>query len=71
MINISLMVVPGTGHSMPSVSEGTTLGQFVFMHNLHDRSIIVNGQTVAPSDYAEFVLRDGHEVFAGIAVKGA
>lgn len=70
-MEITLIVIPGSGAKTLTYPAGTSLETLVSQYNLQDRNIVVDGTGVAKSDYASFTLRDSMEVFATSAVKGA
>ena len=70
MSTITLIVIPGPGARTVTLDNTTTVAQLVSSENLHGRDIIVNGQGVPATDYNNFTLSSGMEVFATGSVKG-
>lgn len=69
-MNITLIVVPGTGVRNVTLSENATVENLIQQENLHGRDIIVNGSSVLPSVYQTTVIAEGNEIFATGSVKG-
>ena len=69
-MNITLIVVPGTGARVVSIADGSTIEQLVQQENLHGRDIIVNGNSVLPATYQTTFVTPNSEVFATGSVKG-
>jgi len=67
---VTLVLVPGPGASSVEVADGTTLAQFAADHGLNGRQLIVDGEGVAPDDWATITLDGATEIFATGAVKG-
>jgi sulfur carrier protein ThiS len=71
MRHIGLMVTPGTGYRSVEVSETMSLADLVSQENLFGRTIVVDGEGVAPDAYSGTSLDGVTEVWATGAVKGA
>tara|TARA_S200000501_G_C20743440_1_gene708382 strand:- start:297 stop:803 length:507 start_codon:yes stop_codon:yes gene_type:complete len=69
-MNITLIVVPGTGARVVSLAEGSTVEQLIQQENLHGRDIIINGNSVLPATYQNTAVTANSEVFATGSVKG-
>jgi len=67
---VTLVQVPGPGASSVQVTEGTTVAQFVANNNLSGKTIIVDGEGIAPENYGAVRLDAATEIFATQAVKG-
>jgi len=70
MNNITLIVIPGPGAKTLTLDSNTTVQQLVNSENLSNRDIIINGQGILPSDYANTTIPENAEVFATGSVKG-
>ena len=70
MSTITLIVIPGPGARTVTLNDSTTVAQLISSENLHGRDIIVNGQGIPATDYGNFTLSSGMEVFATGSVKG-
>lgn len=68
---IGLMVVPGNGYDTVEVADGTTVADLVQKHNLHGRTISLDGTAVDPSDYSTKTLDGVGEIWAQGGAKGA
>ena len=71
MNTIGLMVTPGVGYSEVEVTSNTTVADLVSKHNLHGRTITLDGREVAPDDYSSTTLADVDDVWATGGAKGA
>ena len=69
-MEITLIVVPGTGARIVSLTEGSTVEQLIQQENLHGRDIIIDGASVLPQTYQSTVVPASSEVFATGSVKG-
>ena len=69
-MNITLIVVPGTGVRNVSLNANATVETLIQQENLHGRDIIINGAAVLPSAYQTTVITEGNEIFATGSVKG-
>ena len=69
-MNITLIVVPGTGARIVDIPVTTTVEALISQENLHGRDIIINGTSVLPSAYQTTNIPRDSEVFATGSVKG-
>ena len=67
---VTLVQVPGPGASSVEISDDTTVAQFVADNNLSGKTIIVDGEGIAPENYGSMTLNSATEIFATAAVKG-
>ncbi|MAH45915.1 hypothetical protein CMI37_08790 [Candidatus Pacearchaeota archaeon] len=70
MINITLVIIPGSGARTLSVDNNTTVAQLICANNLHGRDIIINGVGIATNTYETKMIPADAEVFATGSVKG-
>jgi|14BtaG_2_1085337.scaffolds.fasta_scaffold00028_16 sulfur carrier protein ThiS len=67
---ISLILLPGSGQADVSLPEGSTLADLVRLKNLTGRQLVLMGESIPASRYADTVLVSGQEVGAIGASKG-
>jgi hypothetical protein len=70
MINITLIIIPGSGARALTLSPGSTIANLVCEHNLHGRDIIINGAGIPAAQWDSTVVPQNAEVFATGSVKG-
>lgn len=70
MSTITLIVIPGSGARTLTIDEGTTVATLVSQQNLHGREIIINGEGILPTAWANTTIPANSEVFATGSVKG-
>ena len=70
MINITLIIIPGSGARQVSVDANSTIADLVSNENLHGRDIIVNGAGVPAALWGATQITSNAEIFATGSVKG-
>ena len=70
-MNITLVIIPGSGMDSLTLNSGTTVSQLIAARDLQGRGITIDGRTIKAEQYDTTVLQDGMEVFATANVKGA
>ena len=68
---IGIMVTPGKGYYQHEVSDDMTVAALIKSQNLTGRTIVLDGETVDPSNYDGTTLSGVEEVWATGGAKGA
>jgi sulfur carrier protein ThiS len=68
---LTLVVSPGVGKRYVEVAPGTTIADLIHSMQLHQRSMIANGEEVPAEAFGTTVLDDIQELWAVGATKGA